>query len=268
MQTIGERFEDMRKRKGVSLREAAEATKIRGDYLTKFESNQFDIGLSAIYVRGFLRAYANFLKLPPDRILNDFESLGHNDARPRQPSREVYGRMDLSVSTAEERAERPAGAAGEAPAAESSGPAHTPRHRGAPLSSPSINPALVFKSLKWVGLALGVLLLIWIGKAIFGGSSEHAASPAPAAVVAPASDPTVTVIATDPVRVKVVRQSNGEELFQGQMEKGERREFPNVPLWVTATALESVRLEYKGKEFMIQAKGYNRVPVDATQFAR
>jgi len=265
MQTIGERFEDMRKRKGVSLREAAEATKIRGDYLNKFESNQFDIGLSDIYVRGFLRSYAVYLKLPPDRILNDFESLGHSEARPRQPSREVYGRMDLSVSTAEERA---AGQAGEAPAAESAPLAErAPRHRGAPMANPGINPALVFKTLKWVGVAVGVLLLLWIGKAIFGGSSEHAA-PVTAAVTTPVPEATVAVIATDPVRVKVVRQSNGEELFQGQMEKGERREFPNVPLWVTATALESVRLEYKGKQFMIQKKGYDRVAIDATQFAR
>ncbi len=58
MQTIGERLEEARKKKGISLREAAEATKIRGDYLQKFEGNHFDIGLTEIYVRGFLRTYA------------------------------------------------------------------------------------------------------------------------------------------------------------------------------------------------------------------
>src|SRR5258707_125223 len=68
MQTIGERLEEARKRKGISLREAAEATKIRGDYLLKFESNQYDINLPEIYVRGFLRTYANFLKLSVDKI--------------------------------------------------------------------------------------------------------------------------------------------------------------------------------------------------------
>ena len=49
MQTIGERLEDARKRKGISIREAAEATKIRGDYLQRFESNQFDLSLADIY---------------------------------------------------------------------------------------------------------------------------------------------------------------------------------------------------------------------------
>ena len=95
MQTIGERLEDARKRKGISIREAAEATKIRGDYLQKFEGNQFDIGLTEIYVRGFLHNYADFLHLPTDRILSDFAALGHGETRPRQPSREVYGRMDV-----------------------------------------------------------------------------------------------------------------------------------------------------------------------------
>ena len=51
MQTIGERLEEARKRKGISIREAAEATKIRGDYLQKFESNQFDLNLAEIYVQ-------------------------------------------------------------------------------------------------------------------------------------------------------------------------------------------------------------------------
>ena len=86
MQTIGERLEDARKQKGISIREAAESTKIRGEYLQKFESNHFDIGLSNIYVRGFLRTYSNFLKLPAERILNDYAALGNDEPRARQPS--------------------------------------------------------------------------------------------------------------------------------------------------------------------------------------
>src|SRR6266571_2027947 len=100
MQTIGERLEEARKRKGISIREAAEATKIRGDYLQRFESNQFDLGLAEIYVKGFLRSYSHFLGLPADRIINDFNGLGLTaGGRPRTPSREVYGRMDISVAT-------------------------------------------------------------------------------------------------------------------------------------------------------------------------
>src|SRR3954465_14439169 len=160
MQTIGERFEEARKKKGISIREAAEATKIRGDYLTKFESNHFDIGLTEIYTRGFLRTYANFLKVPADRILNDYAALGRGDVRPRQPSREIYGRMDISVATAGESNERAAPPEEGAPVAE---PAPTvarsgnqPRYpRGSGPTLPAgPDPATVFKYMKIGGGAI------------------------------------------------------------------------------------------------------------------
>ena len=75
MQTIGERLEEARKRKGISVREAAELTKIRSDYLQKFESNTFEIGLPPLYVRGFIRTYARFLELDPERITSDVDAL-------------------------------------------------------------------------------------------------------------------------------------------------------------------------------------------------
>src|SRR3954468_4959507 len=96
MQTIGERLEEARKRKGISIREAAETTKIRGDYLQKFEGNSFEVDLPPLYVRGFLRSYARYLDLDPDRVVNDFDALGGRDSRPaRREHREVYGRVDF-----------------------------------------------------------------------------------------------------------------------------------------------------------------------------
>lgn len=72
---IGERLEEARKRKGVSIREVAEATKIRGDYLLAMEDNSFDIPLPDIYIRGFLRNYARFLHLDTTKVLTDYEAL-------------------------------------------------------------------------------------------------------------------------------------------------------------------------------------------------
>ena len=62
MQSIGERLEEARKRKGISLREAAEATKIRSDFLGYIEQNKMDFSLPEIYKRGFLKNYARYLK--------------------------------------------------------------------------------------------------------------------------------------------------------------------------------------------------------------
>ena len=54
MQNIGDQLEEARKRRGITVREASEATKIRGEYLNNFESNSFDLYLPDIYIRGVL----------------------------------------------------------------------------------------------------------------------------------------------------------------------------------------------------------------------
>src|SRR5688572_17484715 len=149
MQTIGERLEEARKKKGISIREAAEATKIRGDYLQRFESNEFDIGLTEIYTRGFLRNYATFLKLPSDRIINDYAALGRSDARPRQPSREIYGRMDISVASAADTNDRAAPPEEPAPDGAPARGQSTPRYPRGSTSLPSgPDPALIFRYIK------------------------------------------------------------------------------------------------------------------------
>src|SRR3954466_6645066 len=163
MQTIGERLEEARKKKGISIREAAEATKIRGDYLQKFESNHFDIGLTEIYTRGFLRTYSNFLRFPADRILSDYAGLGRDEVRPRQPNREVYGRMDISVGTAESADRATATDEKTAPAPE---PSHANRGRARSRTGSSLptgpDPAVIFKYVKWGGVAIIVILIILI----------------------------------------------------------------------------------------------------------
>ena len=73
MQTIGEKIEEARKRKGISLSEASEATKIRSDFLQNIETNNYDYDLPEIYKRGFIKNYARFLKLNPDKILAQYQ---------------------------------------------------------------------------------------------------------------------------------------------------------------------------------------------------
>lgn len=70
---IGQKLEEARNRKGISLREASESTKIRGDYLSAFESSNFEINLPEVYLRGFVRLYARFLDLDQDSIVADLD---------------------------------------------------------------------------------------------------------------------------------------------------------------------------------------------------
>jgi len=274
MQTIGERLEDARKRKGISIREAAEATKIRGDYLQRFESNQFDLSLAEIYVRGFLRSYAHFLSLPADRIVHDFNGLGLGaGGRPRTPSREVYGRMDLSVASNEEAAakESPSALASEPePSANSTRrtpPAFT-RGGGSLHTGTSLDPALVFKG---VALIVGMVLLaliVWGVKSLVSGDRAKPAAQTSTASVAPiATEQTFTLVALDVVRVTVNRKnsdnSNGEELFSGTLVRGQTQVVPKPPkpgsVYITATAAENLEIEVNGRRYPTGQSGYAKM---------
>jgi cytoskeletal protein RodZ len=68
---IGQKLEDARNRKGISIREASESTKIRGDFLTSFETGNFEINLPEVYLRGFIRVYARFLGIDPESAVAD-----------------------------------------------------------------------------------------------------------------------------------------------------------------------------------------------------
>jgi cytoskeleton protein RodZ len=245
MQTIGDRLEEARKKKGISIREAAEATKIRGDYLQKFESNHFDIGLTEIYTRGFLRNYATFLKIPADRILNDYAALGRGEHRPRQPSREVYGRMDISVASANEGTERPAAPEeAAAPVPERAQP-HYPRTGSSLPTGP--DPALVFKYVKWGGIALIVLVAAFVLKSLLSSDAG------PGRVAAPDGAETFTLVAKDVVFVRVnqlVGKTEGAELFRGTLARGQSQMLPwTGPVRISASAGENFEVEVRGRRW-------------------
>ena len=268
MQSIGERLEEARKKKGISLREAAEATKIRGDYLSQFENNRFDINLTEIYVRGFLRSYANYLKLSGDKILNDYASLGRGDGRPRQPSREVYGRMDVSIASADDRGDTAAPEEAAAPQVPHRQPAVS---RGSTVGAgPGLDPALLFKLGKLAAVLAILLLFIWGLFAIISGSkSASAAHNPPAAVAKPAAAPVVeksiTLVALDTVQVIVVARndddSEGAEIFRGTLARGQTQDiaWPGVgSLFIKANAGENLQIEFKGKRYGSQFTGRGR----------
>lgn len=258
MQTIGERLEEARKKKGISIREVAEATKIRGDYLQKFETNHFDIGLTEIYTRGFLRTYANFLKLPADRILNDYAALGRGEVRPRQPNREVYGRMDVSVASNEPPAEHPA-AAPDGPPADSGGSRPPQARSRSATSLPSgPDPAVVFRYIKWGGIVVIILISLLIIKSMFTdrpGSAPRPAANPPAAVATQraSGERSMTLHALDVVLVRVNRKHGdveGEELFNSTLRRGQQHTVNfSGAIYISFSAGENLEIEINGKRY-------------------
>ena len=260
MQSIGERLEEARKRKGLSIREASEATKIRSDYLHKFESNQFDINLPEIYVRGFLRTYANFLKASPDKIMNDFNGLGLGDMKgSRQFSREVYGRMDLSVGSKMDKQDKEPQAQGAANEPIATATDAMPRNPAtfvppaAPQRAP-IDKDLLFKGgLLVAALALVVLFGVWL----FSGHSSKPTAAVPsnsstdALWVKPlAGEPILALKAIGPVSVTVTTKGDHTTLYQGTIPRGDRRDIPRRgALYVTADPYQNLTFEISGSTY-------------------
>ena len=268
MQTIGERLEEARKRKGISIREAAEATKIRGDYLHKFESNQFDIKLPDIYIRGFLRIYAGFLKLPPEKINADYLALGLGEGgRPagRGLNREIYGKMEISHASASGASSTKKGnSVGSAPSAAAaaltpeadvpaSAPQRAPFQPRMPLGG--LDRALLSKNGLWIGIGAFALLalVIWGVVALVGGRSDSAHSDTPVAVV----DDRVYIVALRPVQINWVKDPvDGRELARpASLATGESYPLPNADAHVNVNAREAIQFRFRNQSFAAVGAG-------------
>ena len=78
---IGRILEQKRKERGLSLEDVEQATKIRKRYLTGLEREDYAMLPDAVYVRSFLKTYANYLGL-------DGEDLSRQLKSTRKPRRE------------------------------------------------------------------------------------------------------------------------------------------------------------------------------------
>ncbi len=87
MPTIGETLQESRKKKGVSQETAARALKIKIDRLRDLEEGRYDQFAAHVYVRSFLRHYAEYLGLDSNALVQQF--LDENPAPPIKPVFEI-----------------------------------------------------------------------------------------------------------------------------------------------------------------------------------
>ena len=104
---IGRVLERARKDKGLSLEEAERATKIRKRYLIGLERDDYTVLPDAVYARGFLKTYANFLGLDGTGLSQELHTR-------RKPRRE----RGLSYAAPQSEFERPIISPGGVPGAE------------------------------------------------------------------------------------------------------------------------------------------------------
>mgnify|MGYP006289827435 CR=1 FL=1 len=69
---IGAQLEAQRKARGISVVEVSEHTKISRKYLEALEAGRFEELPGETYIRGFLRAYAQYLELDDEKLIEQY----------------------------------------------------------------------------------------------------------------------------------------------------------------------------------------------------
>ena len=277
MQTIGGQLEEARQRKGISLREAAEATKVRSDFLGYIEQNKMDFDLPDIYKRGFLKNYARYLKLDADKLLTDYDAqLLSYTRKTKERGVELFGQMEIKKSSVENNDARE-----EIGEKDSYGSISTEAALGngtQDLREEEADKTFYMKiGLIFVGtlaLVFVVFGLIW---AILGGDNPNKAletikaqeeitggqSSDPIQAVTEASSESITLIASGNVYVLVKQQSDNKELMRKTLSEGESITLEkDGAVDIIFTAGENLQIEHGGELLRPRGSGTAKISIE------
>lgn len=224
---IGRALRTARRRRALTLEEASRGIRLRAEYLDALEREAFHELPGDVYVRSFLRSYAGFLGLNPDKVVGAYER--------------VYGGRRPAPAPVERA---PALAATEA------GLPDMRSHFPWPLAAAVAVIVLV------AAVAAGVL-------SRSAGTPEPAdASLDPAVPVLP-DQVQMDLVALQ--EVEVVVWLDGVEKFQGTVVEGEARSWEaeeEIGLWLASG--QSVRLTVNGERILVRDIGAPTEPYTAT----
>ncbi len=116
MLIVGEQLRKAREDQNLSVEHVADLTKIRGDHIRALEEGNYSIFSAPVYIRGFVRTYANLLKLDTkillDQLGRELAESGQMDPSLVPASRGVLDAAMFQMSKVSRRLVWPAVAAG------------------------------------------------------------------------------------------------------------------------------------------------------------
>jgi cytoskeletal protein RodZ len=276
MQSIGERLEEARKRKGISLREAAEATKIRSDFLGYIEQDKMDFDLPEIYKRGFLKNYARYLKLDYDKIMTDYNAQQLSKSRlGKKAGSEWFGQMEVKNTEGEEASDHSESEESASYGRITAKPAHAETAESKGDEDEADKTFYMKIGLVFVGtlaLVFVVFGLIW---AILGSGSDDMAettelrddaemtqstAPSPSVV----SSDSVTLLANGgSVYVTVTQKNDGARIYRGAIEVDNPLTLDRSgPVEIIFTRGEHLVIEASGERFRPSASGAAKITIE------
>jgi cytoskeletal protein RodZ len=98
MASVGEQLRAAREKQGLSIADVAERTKLRSDHVRALESGDYDVFAAPVYVRGFVRSYANLLKLDVPGLMAELEGelgLSHHLQQSTLLTKPAAGALDV-----------------------------------------------------------------------------------------------------------------------------------------------------------------------------
>ena len=275
MQTIGGQLEEARQRKGISPREAAEATKIRSDFLAYIEQNKMDFDLPDIYKRGFLKNYARYLKLDVEKLLTDYEAQLLGDTRKeKEGGVELFGQMEIRKTNGTDDN-------GREESDEHASYGHVTTKPTRSNTSQDVEEEDADKTFYMkIGLIfVGTLALVFVVFGLIGAilgsdksdaftdSSEtqeetiEAQSSKPSQTVDTVSE-SITLIASGNVYVLVKQQSDNQELMRKTMSEGESITLvKNGAVDILFTAGENLQIEHEGERLRPRGSGTAKISI-------
>jgi cytoskeleton protein RodZ len=211
---IGSSLREARLRQGLEFPELEHSTKIRGKYLRALEDEQFDILPAQTYVKGFLRAYAEYLGLDGQLYVDEYNS------------RYVVGEDESPTR---------------------------PRRSQAPRR-PRVQSRVVLLALLGIALVTALVIVAWTrggsgNQRIPGlGSGQTPTTQKQTRPARPALARLEIIAARDSSWLQVHRGSaTGPIVYQGTLEKGERQTFVGRRLWVDVARPEVVTAKLNGR---------------------
>ena len=221
---IGNSLREARLRQHLDFPEIEQATKIRGKYLRALEDEQFDVLPAQTYVKGFLRSYAEYLGLDGQLYVDEYNS------------RFVVGEEDT--------------------------PARPRRSAPRPPRGAQVQSRVVLLTLLGIAGVTAIVIVAWTWgepqKKEPVGLGQTSAQ-APAVAKRPATTTAVRMIVT-------ARRGNcwlevhsgsatGRILFQGTLERGQRKLFSGRKLWITLDRPENLGTILNGRSRVLPAGG-------------
>jgi hypothetical protein len=212
---IGNSLREARLRRHIEFSDAEHGTKIRGKYLRALEDERFELLPSHTYVKGFLRSYAEYLGLDGQLYVDEYNS------------RFVVGEEDT-----------PIGSPRRVPAAKS-------------RRSERRESNIVLLALTAIGLVTALVIVAWR----FGNVEEEPVrglNTTPAATTAAAPDAAGSVrlelraTRGDSYLILKSGGAGGTLLYQGTLERGQRKFFDGKVLWMRLETPANVLVRLNG----------------------